>query len=117
MRIANRVRLGGHNIENTDVYRRVGRSLDNLKKISGNVDRMYVLDNTEMPFRTIIINKNKVNTFVSKNIPDWTGSLLEKLTINEYKSKIKLLSPETKSMLLKNLEKKTEPKKDSGMER
>ena len=70
LRIAQRVKMGGHGIPDQDVDRRYEESLRNLKRVLG------LYDNTAQ-FRRFAIYKNGEAIKVSRNIPMWYRKWLD----------------------------------------
>ncbi len=58
-RVADRVRIGGHGIEEKDIRKRYDSSLENLKTAIQLCDEVYIYDNT-INFRQMAIFKNGV---------------------------------------------------------
>ena len=76
LRIAQRVKMGGHGIPDQDVDRRYEESLRNLKKVLGFCDLAALYDNTAQ-FRRFAIYKNGEAIKVSRNIPMWYRKWLD----------------------------------------
>ena len=76
LRIAQRVKMGGHGIPDQDVDRRNEESLRNLKKVLGFCDLAALYDNTAQ-FRRFAIYKNGEAIKVSRNVPMWYRKWLD----------------------------------------
>ncbi len=70
-RVVTRVHQGGHDVAETDVYRRFSRSLENLPKAIALCDRVRILDNAGADFRFVLSIDNDKAKFVSKRLPKW----------------------------------------------
>lgn len=70
LRIAERVKMGGHGIPDEDVDRRYKDSLKNLRIVIGLCDLAALYDNTT-EFRRFAIYKNGEAIKISKNTPEW----------------------------------------------
>ena len=68
-RVEQRVRDGGHGIPTTDVKRRSGESLHNLKNVICLCDRIRVYDNSKS-FRKIASFSNGICTDCADDIPE-----------------------------------------------
>lgn len=73
-RVAERVRKGGHGIEEEDIRRRYEGSLKNLKKAIQLCDEVYVYDNT-VNFRQVAIFKNGTQ-IVNNDTCNWLKNAL-----------------------------------------
>ena len=70
-RVSERVRRGGHDVPEQDIYRRFDRSLANLPAAIGLSDRVRILDNSDERRRTLLkIDNGQVRT-VNRIIPEW----------------------------------------------
>lgn len=74
LRIANRVKMGGHGISDKDVDRRYKESLNNFKKVIGLCDIAALYDNT-LGFRRFAIYKNGNLAKISHDSPKWYQSI------------------------------------------
>ena len=70
MRIAERVKMGGHGIPDRDVEKRYAESIINLGKVLPLCDLAALYDNTQ-EFRRFAIFKNGNIVVLSRNIPEW----------------------------------------------
>lgn len=70
-RVATRVRGGGHNVPAADLLRRFSRSMENLQRASGQVDRLWVLDNSGERRRLVLSSVQSQARFLSKQVPAW----------------------------------------------
>lgn len=62
-RVAARVALGGHNVDEEKIRTRYERSLDNIKRLMEICDILHVYDNTEEPVRIIRKHKDDISIF------------------------------------------------------
>lgn len=62
-RVAARVALGGHNVDEEKIRTRYERSLDNIKRLMEICDILHVYDNTEEPIRIIRKHKDDISIF------------------------------------------------------
>lgn len=62
-RVAARVALGGHDVEEEKIRSRYVKSLDNIKKLLDICDILHVYDNTEEPARIIRKHKEEISIF------------------------------------------------------
>ena len=62
-RVAARVALGGHNVEEDKIRNRYFKSLDNIKRLVQLCDILHVYDNTEEPIRIIRKHKDNISVF------------------------------------------------------
>lgn len=70
-RVMARVRRGGHDVPEQDIYRRFGRSLVNLPAAIHLSDRVRVLDNSDEHRRLVLkIDKGRARA-VSRTMPEW----------------------------------------------
>ncbi|WP_051940673.1 AAA family ATPase [Stenoxybacter acetivorans] len=70
-RVGMRVKLGGHDVPEADIFRRFDRSLANLPQAIAISDRVLILDNSGKNHR-LLLNMEYGNTkFISSNLPDW----------------------------------------------
>lgn len=74
-RVATRVRAGGHDVPEVDIYRRFERSLANLPDAITASDRVFVLDNSSRRYRLLFSIERGSLRFVSKHLPDWAARL------------------------------------------
>lgn len=65
-RVAARVSLGGHNVDEDKIRSRYGKSLANIKKLIDICDILHVYDNTEEPIRIIRKHKDDISIFPNK---------------------------------------------------
>lgn len=70
-RVALRVRAGGHNVPADDLRRRYSRSMANLQRAAGQVDRLWILDNSGERRRLVLSSVQDQPRFLSKQIPAW----------------------------------------------
>ena len=75
-RIRNRVKLGGHNVQQEDVKRRFQRSYNNLPTMIAQSDEICLYDNSDsnQPFRVIL--KFKDGNWWNE-IPDWAVKAIQ----------------------------------------
>ncbi len=78
LRIANRVRKGGHNIPREDVVRRFENRMDALGKVIPLCDKIVFYDNENGFVKVAEINNNKF-TFTNGVCPQWLLEIKEKL--------------------------------------
>lgn len=62
-RVAARVALGGHNVDEDKIRSRYEKSLDNIKRLMKICDILHVYDNTEEPVRIIRKHKEQISIF------------------------------------------------------
>ncbi|MBE7064863.1 MAG: hypothetical protein E7384_03500 [Ruminococcaceae bacterium] len=62
-RVAARVALGGHNVDEDKIRNRYDKSLKNIKHLMNLCDIMHVYDNTEEPIRIIRKHKDDISIF------------------------------------------------------
>lgn len=75
-RVAFRVSQGGHDVPESDIMRRFGRSLGNLPEAIKSADRAFILDNSARQYRLLFsIEKNGLH-FVSRELPAWSKAAL-----------------------------------------
>jgi len=79
-RIAVRVRRGGHTVPDSDVLRRLPRSIANLVPALHYADRALILDNGSQssPYRTVAELADGVLK-LSKSVPQWAITALNEL--------------------------------------
>ena len=70
LRIAERVKMGGHGIPDQDVEKPYKESMENLGKVIHLCDLAAIYDNTK-EFRRFAIFKNGHLVVLSKNVPAW----------------------------------------------
>lgn len=70
-RVMARVRRGGHDVPEQDIYRRFGRSLANLPAAIRLSDRVRVLDNSDERRRLVLRLDNGRVRAVSRTMPEW----------------------------------------------
>lgn len=62
-RVASRVAIGGHNVEESKIRSRYEKSLANIKCLMEICDILHVYDNTYKPVRIIRKHKNEISVF------------------------------------------------------
>jgi len=84
-RIARRVMKGGHDVPITKVISRYAKSIINCASIAGEIDRLYVYDNSKDGCRAqplFRLRDGKLGKQYIHDIPEWAKNILpEKLTI------------------------------------
>lgn len=75
-RVNARVLAGGHSVPAVDIARRYGRSLANLGVAFGQVDRIWVIDNTDTRRRLVLSRHNGKLAYLSRQIPEWVARAL-----------------------------------------
>ncbi|MFT4153826.1 zeta toxin family protein [Parafilimonas sp.] len=79
MRIATRVKKGGHFVPEKKLAARFTRSVDLLKNNLSLFDRIFVLDNSGASMRLIVsFAQGKLEKIYDNNIPLWIKSILDK---------------------------------------
>ena len=84
-RIAQRVIKGGHDVPITKIISRYVKSIANCAEIAGEVDRLYVYDNSidgkeaRPLFR---LKEGRIGKIYSDNIPQWANDILPKMHKN-----------------------------------
>ena len=73
LRVAERVRQGGHDVPSVDVFRRYNRSLQNLSRALSLADRAYVLDNTYKGYRLLFSLEAGRVKHRSLKMPEWAN--------------------------------------------
>lgn len=63
VRVASRVALGGHNVDEQKIRNRYKKSLSNIKRLMEICDILHVYDNTYKPVRIIRKHKNEISVF------------------------------------------------------
>lgn len=72
IRIAQRVKMGGHNVPDDDVMRRYSRSIKNLEQALKFADRALVMDNSEKKgLRLVFSQEHGKVKYLSENLPKW----------------------------------------------
>lgn len=77
-RVAARVALGGHNVDDDKIRTRYYKSLSNIKKLIQICDILHVYDNTEEPIRIIRKHKDNISVFPNEL---WTEEQILKLLL------------------------------------
>lgn len=62
-RVAARVALGGHNVDEEKIRSRYKKSIDNIRRLMEICDILHVYDNTEEPVRIIRKHKEQISIF------------------------------------------------------
>lgn len=75
-RVAARVAMGGHNIDEEKIRTRYTKSLDNIKRLMEICDILHVYDNTIEPIRIIRKHKDDISIFPNDL---WTEEMIKKL--------------------------------------
>jgi predicted ABC-type ATPase len=78
-RIVGRVMKGGHDVPITKIISRYSKSITNCARISSEVDRMYVYDNSRENEKALPLFRLKDGVLAKKYvevIPDWAKSIL-----------------------------------------
>ena len=78
IRIANRVRKGGHSIPEADVIRRFENRIDSLSKVIPLCDKVVFYDNENGFVKVAEIMNNKFN-YTNGLRPEWLSDIKEKL--------------------------------------
>ena len=65
-RVAARVAIGGHNVDEDKIRSRYVKSLDNIKRMMEICDILHVYDNTEEPVRIIRKHNDDISIFPNK---------------------------------------------------
>lgn len=73
-RVLTRVIRGGHDVPESDIFRRYNRSLENLPKAMQLCDRVRILDNAGADYRYVLSIDHQKVKFVSKQPPQWLRS-------------------------------------------
>ncbi|MBS9776144.1 MAG: zeta toxin family protein [Fusobacterium sp.] len=84
-RIKNRVKKGGHHIPDKVVEKRYYESIENLQKIINKCDVIKIFDNTQIYKKICLINKEKKIFYFSKDIPEWSKKIINKLKLENKK--------------------------------
>lgn len=77
-RVAMRVRRGGHDVPEDDVFRRFGRSLANLTTAIDSSDRVRILDNSGKTTRLLLSIDRGHARFVARSLPEWLTAAVPK---------------------------------------
>lgn len=80
LRIANRVRKGGHNIPQADVIRRYEKRVDSLRNVIPLCDKVVFYDNENGFVKVAEIVNNKFN-YTNGNRPEWLNEIKEQLAL------------------------------------
>lgn len=70
-RVVERVKRGGHDVLERDVFRRFGRSLGNLAEAIQISDRARILDNSGETYRLLLGIDRGQTKFVARSLPEW----------------------------------------------
>ena len=62
-RVAARVALGGHNVDEDKIRSRYEKSIGNIRRLMEICDILHVYDNTEEPVRIIRKHKDQISIF------------------------------------------------------
>ena len=73
LRVAERVRQGGHDVPLADIFRRYSRSLQNLAPALALADRAYVLDNAYKGCRVLFALEAGRIKHRSSRMPEWAN--------------------------------------------
>jgi predicted ABC-type ATPase len=72
LRVAERVRKGGHNVPIADIYRRYQRSMENLQKATAIADTAIIYDNSAAEgYRLIATIEGGILTLQTTECPQW----------------------------------------------
>ncbi len=74
-RVIERVRSGGHDVTDEDIYRRFSRSVGNLPSALKQADRAYLLDNS-IRHRLLYATQGGRLMYRSANLPPWAQEAL-----------------------------------------
>lgn len=78
-RIAKRVMEGGHDVPITKIISRYVKSIANCSRIAGEVDRLYVYDNSidnEEARPLFRLKEGKIGKIYVEHLPEWSKNLL-----------------------------------------
>jgi predicted ABC-type ATPase len=74
LRVADRVKLGGHNVPREDILRRYDRSLANLGKAAKIVDRLILYDNSTAAGHQILATiEGDIKIIYVPELPNWVA--------------------------------------------
>jgi predicted ABC-type ATPase len=74
LRVADRVKLGGHDVPREDILRRYDRSLTNLNKAAKIVDRLILYDNsTDAGYQLIATIESARTVIYTSELPGWVA--------------------------------------------
>lgn len=79
-RIANRVRNGGHYIDDKTVKRRYNQSIDNLLKIYQLFDKLYIIDNSQPLYSLQLSKSSQGKQTNTPHLEQWVDKINKLLT-------------------------------------
>ena len=81
-RVYQRVEDGGHNVPDDKIRERFSRSLDNLRKAIGVVDKLHLFDNSsfDTPYRHLATFEQGKLVWHTKRLPPWAKKIISNYT-------------------------------------